>query len=179
LTVKEIGVADKESHDELCKQNAEKDLIKNLQSKFEQSEKQFEINLAEKDTQIKELWQLIDDMRATEGELKKSLSHHHYKESQRREKCEDFRALTSALVQDDLEEVKDIRRNFKANINLKLKNYNGNKVDGSILQLAVQSGQVEIVKTLVRDFKAKLHQEVYIEGRLSTLLILAMSCHVK
>ena len=181
MTAEERGTLDlrnKESK-ELCKQNADEDLIKSLQSKMEQSEKQFEIILAEKEAQIKELWQLIDDLRTAEGELKKSLSQLHYKELKQREKSEDFRTLTCALLHEDLEQVKDIGRNFKANINLKVKNYNGNKVDGSIIQLAIQSGQVEMVKTFVHTFKAKLHQEVFIEGRTSTLLILAMSCHAK
>ncbi len=168
-----------EESQKFCKENAENDSIQNLKSKIEQSEKQFEISLAEKEAQIKELWQLIDDLRTGEKELKKSLSQVHYKESMRREKTEDFGTLMSALCHEDLAEAKDIQRNFKGNINQKVKNWNGNKVDGSILQLAVQSGQVEMVKTLVHDFKAKLHQEISIEGRPSTLLILAMSCHVK
>ena len=86
--------------------------------------------------------------------------------------------LVSVVSKKNLEEVCHLLENSLADVNTSFKNIlEDEQVDGPVLLLAIQNGHLEMLKMLVEKFGANVNQEVYLEEKLSTLLIFAMKCN--
>jgi hypothetical protein len=73
----------------------------------------------------------------------------------------------------DLEKVKSILNNPGIDVNQEVKFENGKK--GSLVLWAVQNGNFEIIKMLIDDYKVDVNCNVYLDGKLSSILIAAMA----
>ena len=50
------------------------------------------------------------------------------------------------------------------------------QIDGPVLLLSIQNGDLEKLKMLVEKFSANVNQKIYFQGNLSTPLVFAMKC---
>ncbi len=81
--------------------------------------------------------------------------------------------LLNAVSAGNMEEVKSILNNPEIDANQELKFENGQK--GSLLLWAVQNGKFEMSKMLIRNYKADVNCNVDLDGKMTSILISAMT----
>jgi 3-hydroxyacyl-CoA dehydrogenase len=85
----------------------------------------------------------------------------------------DLSTLASAVGSKDKDQVKLVLDELDVDINARMRHEN--KIEGSVLVLAVQAEDLEMLKMLVQDLGANVNQEIILDGKQSTLLIMAMA----
>jgi hypothetical protein len=85
----------------------------------------------------------------------------------------DLSTLATAVGSKDKDRVKVVLDELDVDINARMRHEN--KIEGSVLVLAVQAEDLEMLKMLVQDLGANVNQEIILDGKQSTLLIMAMA----
>lgn len=85
----------------------------------------------------------------------------------------DLSTLATAVGSKDKDQVKLVLDELDVDINARMRHEN--KIEGSVLVLAVQDEDLEMLKMLVQDLGANVNQEIILDGKQSTHLIMAMA----
>jgi hypothetical protein len=81
--------------------------------------------------------------------------------------------LINAVSDGNLDKVQSILNNPGIDVNQEMKFENGKK--GSLLLWAIQTGNFEMTKLLINDYNADVHYNVDLDGKLTSILIAAMT----
>jgi hypothetical protein len=112
---------------------------------------------------------LSDDLEAANQQLEPFLT----QEKINQKMIDDQNALALAVEDRNQEKVSAILKNSELNINSEMK-FVAKRMDGSVLVLAIQNGDIKMIKMLVQDFGANVNQKITWNQNPSNLLILAM-----
>ena len=91
------------------------------------------------------------------------------------QKIEDQEHLIQAVSTKDHGKVRTLLKSSNIDVNLPRQNMLDDSVHGPILLLAIQNGNSEMIKILVKEFGAKLNELVIVEEKPTNLLIIAMN----
>jgi hypothetical protein len=81
--------------------------------------------------------------------------------------------LIKAVSDGNLEKVKSLLNNLQIDVNQEMEFENGQR--GPLLFWAVQNGNFEMSQMLINDYKADVHCNVDLDGKLTSILIAAMT----
>ena len=113
---------------------------------------------------------LSDDLQAAKQQLEPFLT----QEKINQKMIDDQNALALAVEERNQEKVSSILKNSEMNINSEMK-FEAKKMEGSILVLAIQNEDLEMIKMLVQDFGADVNQKIAWSHNQSNIIILAMA----
>jgi hypothetical protein len=119
---------------------------------------------------LDQISKLTEDLKAERQQLEPFLA----QERINQQTIEDQMSLVSALEERNLEKVNSILKNKEIDTNLIFK-FEAKKIEGPILALAIQNGDIKMIKMLVEDFGADVNQKFTWSQNSSNLLIFAMA----
>ncbi len=113
---------------------------------------------------------LTEELKAERQQLEPFLA----QERINQQTIEDEMSLVSAVEERNLEKVCSILKNTEMDINSTIR-FEAKKIEGPILTLAIQNGDIKMIKLLVQDFGTNVNQTITWNQNRSNFLILAMA----